>query len=208
MRRRLGWFVVPAAIWLLASSVPEASTVMQLNLVQMVQRAERIYRGTVVSVDSGKVAAGGGQLPVTIYRLRVDEAFRGDYPEVKGVRVAEIRTLGKLTPVTRGNLRSAVLLPRMPELVVGGTYLVLTTRPSAIGLSTTVGLGQGCFRIAQVGKDEQAINEANNAGLFRGMAPPAAPPGARAALTPTAPAAGGAISYASLADRIRGLVAR
>ena len=26
MRRRLGWFVVPAAIWLLASSVPEAST--------------------------------------------------------------------------------------------------------------------------------------------------------------------------------------
>jgi hypothetical protein len=109
--------------------------------------------------------------------------------------------------VTRGNLRSAVLLPRMPDLVVGSSYLVMTTRPSTIGLSTTVGLGQGCFRISQVGKEEQATNEANNAGLFRDMAPPPSL-GARAAVTSTSPAAGGAISYASLADRIRGLVGR
>ena len=42
----------------------------------------------------------------------------------------------------------------MPQLAVGRTYLVFTTQPSEIGLSTTVGLGQGAFRINQVGKQE------------------------------------------------------
>ena len=73
---------------------------MQLNLGELVQRADYIYRGTVISVSSGSVAVGGGQLPVTIYRLRVDETFRGEFTEVKGIRITEIRTLGKLTPVT------------------------------------------------------------------------------------------------------------
>ena len=88
------------------------------------------------------------------------------------MRIAELRTLGKLAPKTSGALRSAVVLPQMPALEEGRTYLLMTTRPSAIGLSTTVGLGQGAFRITQVGKDEQAVNEANNSGLFRGMAAP------------------------------------
>ena len=203
-RSRVVWAAVAAALSLIATAVPQASTVMQMNLGEMVQRADRIYRGTVLSVSATHVAAGGGQLPVTVYRLRVDETFRGEFQEAKGLRLAEIRTLGKLTPARQGGLRSAVILPRMPDLQVGRTYLVLTTRPSAIGLSTTVGLGQGCFRISQVGKDELAANEANNSGLFRDMAGPAARGVARA----SAPAAaeGGALSYADLASRIRGLV--
>jgi hypothetical protein len=203
-RNRHGWFVVPAVLCLF-STVPQASTVMQLNLGEMVQRADRIYRGTVLTVRTGTVEAGGGQLPIAIYRLRVDEAFRGEFPEVKGLRIAEIRTLGKLAPARSGALRSAVVLPQMPTLETGGTYLVLTTRPSAIGLSTTVGLGQGCFRIVQVGKEEQAINEANNSGLLRDMPAPAARAAAR---TAAASADTGAIAYADLAGRIRGLMAR
>lgn len=202
-RTRVVWAAAAAALSLIATAVPQASTVMQMNLGEMVQRADRIYRGTVLSVSATQVAAGGGQVPVTVYRLRVDETFRGEFTEVKGMRIAEIRTLGKLTPVRRGSLRSAVILPRMPELQVGRSYLVLTTQPSAIGLSTTVGLGQGVFRISQVGKDELAVNEANNNGLFRDMAAPAA----RAIARASAPGAGGgALSYADLAGRIRGLV--
>jgi len=203
-RSRVLWTASAAALTLLASAVPQASTVMQMNLGEMVQRADRIYRGTVVSASASTVAVGGGQLPVAVYYLRVEESFRGDFPVVKGVRLAEIRTLGKLRSVQQGNLRSAVILPRMPDLEVGRTYLILATRPSAIGLSTTVGLGQGCFRISHVGKDEQAINEANSSGLFRDMPAPAARGVARAAATPAA--AGGALSYADLAGRIRGLV--
>lgn len=208
MRRdRLVRVALAAALVLPANAALQASTVMQLNLGEMVQRADRIYRGTVLSVRAGTVAAGGGHLPVTIYRLRVDEDFRGDFPEVKGVRLAEIRTLGKLSPVESGNLRSAVILPRMPELAVGRTYLVLTTRPSAVGLSTTVGLGQGCFRISGVGKEEQAVNEANNSGLFRDM-PASAARAAASVSAPVSALASGPLVYTDLADRIRGLVAR
>lgn len=203
-RTRVVWAAVAAALSLLATAVPQASTVMQMNLGEMVQRADRIYRGTVLSVGATSVAAGGGQLPVTVYRLRVDETFRGEFPEVKGMRIAEIHTLGKLNVARQGDFRSAVVLPRMPDLQVGRAYLVLTTRPSAIGLSTTVGLGQGAFRITQVGKDELAVNEANNSGLFRDMPAPAARGIARAS-TPSA-AEGGALTYADLASRIRGLV--
>ena len=207
MRRRCSArFVVLAALSLMVSTALHASTVMQLNLGEMVQRADRIYRGTVISVTAGTVAVGGGQLPTVTYRLRVDESFRGEFVSVKGIRIAELRMLGKLAPVQRGVMRSVVALPRMPELAVGQSYLVMTTRPSAIGLSTTVGLGQGCFRISQVGKEELVANEVNNLGLFRDMAPPA---DARAQARAAAPApAGGPISYADLAGRIRGLVAR
>ena len=59
-------------------------------------------------------------------------------------------------------------------LTVGQTYLVFTTQPSGVGLSTTVGLGQGCFRLYGKGDSQMAVNEVNNAGLFRDMQPPAA----------------------------------
>lgn len=205
-RNRLVWFVLPLALWMLSSTL-QASTVMQLNLGEMVQRADRIFRGTVLSVGAESVSAGGGQLPVAVYRLRVDEAFRGEFPDVKGVRIAEIRTLGKAAAIRIGTVRSAVVLPRMPELEVGRSYLVLGTRPSAIGLSTTVGLGQGLFHISSTGKeDEAAVNEVNNAGLFRGMA---APPARIVRQAVEAAGAGsGAIAYAELATRIRGLVGR
>lgn len=205
MRRQCSTAI--AALFLSASAGLEASTVMQLNLGEMVQRADLIYRGTVLSVQADTVEVGGGRLPVTVYKLRVDESFRGEFTEVKGMRIAELRTLGKLETVRSGDLQSSAVLPHMPVLAVGQAYLVLTTRPSAIGLSATVGLGQGCFKILQVGKDETAVNEANNSGLFRDMPEPAAPLAARSALAPAA-AAKGSLAYSDLADRIRGLVAR
>src|SRR5262245_59632016 len=96
---RRPWFTAVAALCLSASAGLEASTVMQLNLGESVQRADLIYRGTVLSVKADTVEVGGGQLPITVYRLRVDESFRGDFTEVKGMRIAELRTLGKLTTV-------------------------------------------------------------------------------------------------------------
>lgn len=204
MPRRLRALRVGVAglLMLAVSLSAHASTVLQLNLGQMVQRADRIYRGTVISATAETVSVGGGQLPTTVYRLRVDEAFRGEFTDVKGVRIAELRMLGKMAPVQAGTLRRASLLPRMPDLQVGQTYLVLSTRPSAIGLSTTVGLGQGLFHITQVGKDEQAINEAGNRGLFRDM--PQVP--ATGLRTAAPGAVAGPLPYGELAGRIRGLV--
>jgi hypothetical protein len=194
------------AVALLAAPAALATTVMQLNLAQLVGRADRIYRGTVLTATEGTLAVGGGQLPIVTYQIRVDEAFRGGTTVVKGVRVAEIRMLGKFARVKSGSIRRVSVFPEMPQLRVGQTYLLFATRPSAIGLSTTVGLSQGWFLISGQGKDEVAVNGASNSGLFRDMAPPAPRAGARIAAAPAAEGRG-AIAYADLAREVRALMA-
>ena len=155
----------------LAVSLPlSAATVVQLNLEQMVDRADKIFRGTVLDAREGTVQAGGGELPVVTYRLRVDEEFKGAFEEVKGVRIAEVRMLGKLKPASSsGTARSLPPLTDLPRLEVGRDYLLLTTPESAAGLSTTIGLGQGRFELKGKPGQEIALNDNQNRGLFRGM---------------------------------------
>ena len=120
--------LAPIVAVVLVASVPAvATTVMQMNLVEMVQRSAQIYRGTVLSATEGTVKAGGGQLPVVTYRLQVEESFRGDIPVVKGMRIAEIQMIGKSSPVRKGTLVRASVLPQMPALAIGRTYVVFTT---------------------------------------------------------------------------------
>ena len=175
----------------------QAATVLQLNLEQLVERSARIFRGTVLSVEEGTVQAGGGELPTVTYRLRVDEAFKGTYQQVKGMQVAEITMLGKPKQSQSGSRRSLPLFD-LPKLQVGQDYLLLTTAPSAIGLSTTVGLGQGAFRVTGKPGQEVAINENHNLGLLIGM---------QQGLTPeTEPSSTGPVPYGELAALIQGLV--
>jgi hypothetical protein len=163
--------LVIASLFFLVHTPLVATIVQQLNLAEMTQRASRIYLGTVLSTTEGTVEVGGGQLPVVTYRISVEEDLLGVTPETGDERIAEIRMLGKSKPVQVGNIRSVAALPDLPVLAVGQTYLIFTTQPSAIGLSTTVGLGQGCFKVYGRGEDKLAVNEVNNSGLFRGMDP-------------------------------------
>ena len=78
----------------------------------------------------------------------------------------------------------------------------MTTRPSRVGLSTTVGLGQGAFRITGKGEAEQAVNEFQNANLG-GSEDLAAVP---ALVRRGAAARAGPIPYSELASQIRALV--
>lgn len=176
----------------------QAATVLQLNLEQMVDRAARIFRGTVLSVKEGTVQAGGAALPTVTYRLRVDEAFKGTYQQVKGLQIVEITMLGKLKQGQAATQRALPLID-LPRLQVGQDYLLLTTAPSAIGLSTTVGLGQGAFRVTGKPGQELAVNENHNLGLLRGMG------GVSGSVTPNQNS-GGAVSYSALAAVIQGLV--
>jgi hypothetical protein len=79
---------------------------------------------------------------------------------------------------------------------MNGEYVLFTTRPSSVGLSTTVGLGQGAFRIVDTGKNEEAVNAFNNVGLRRGLARSAVP-----SLPESGP-----ISYPQLAAAIRNVL--
>jgi len=56
-----------------------------------------------------------------------------------------------------------------PDLQVGSDYVLFTTAPSAVGLSTTVGLSQGLFHIFNDANGrELAANGLGNQGIFGG----------------------------------------
>lgn len=180
-----------AGVVICAFVTAEASNVVHMTLRDLVARGDRIVRGTVLAADEGTVAAGGGNLPIVSYRIRVDEALKGS---VKSGDVIEVSLLAQSKQIAAGPERRASLLRDLPRFAVGRDYLFVLTRPSRIGLSTTVGLGQGLFELRGRPGQEQAVNEANNLGLFSGMS--------------GAPASPGPVNYASLAKQIRGLVGR
>ena len=84
--------------------------------------------GTVIEVDKGSITAGGREIPTITYQLRVSEQLKGQFPAASG----------GTTTVTIRSVNLKVI--ELPKLAVGEEYLLLTTTPSAAGLSTIVGL--------------------------------------------------------------------
>ncbi|MDX1503519.1 MAG: hypothetical protein R3325_14260 [Thermoanaerobaculia bacterium] len=169
--------MVPLALIaaLLATAPLGATTLLQMNLGDLTQRADRIFRGTVIDVTPGTVSVGGAELPTTTYRLRVEESFKGDADLVKGDQaMIEVQMIGSIKKEgPRGDLVKFSAFRDVPRLTMGGDYLLFTTAPSAAGLSTTVGLAQGAFTVFVLDRQEYAVNGFNNGGLGLDSAGPA-----------------------------------
>ncbi|MDJ0940407.1 MAG: hypothetical protein QNJ00_11655 [Woeseiaceae bacterium] len=192
MRRLWSIRALTLLFGVLATAVAGATMVQQMNLGELSLNADKIFRGTVLEIENGTVAAGGGQLDTTTYVIRVSETLKGDTssPDGKEGNIVRVTMLGSLKqPVTaNGLIRASAFTP--PRLTTGAEYLLFTTAPSSIGLSTTVGLGQGAFAFID---GENVLNEVKNAGLFRDMDAQGMP-------------ATGPIGYDELSGRIRTLV--
>jgi hypothetical protein len=186
-------FTVLSAVSLVLTVEAVAATVRRMTLDDLCRSSGRIFRGTVVEIEEGTVEVGGGLLPTRTFSIRVDERFKGDFPTEKDVPIVEMRTVGKSGPIEHGDARWQRVLPAPPALVVGESYLLFVTAPSAIGLSTTVGLGQGCFHVTPGAEREEAVNGFDNVGLL--------PAARRADVAPQGP-----ISYARLAAEVRAIV--
>jgi hypothetical protein len=178
-----------------------AASVEHLTLTEIVDRADRIVRGTVIAADEGRIAAGGGLLPVVVYRIQVAEVVKGS---ING-NVLEIRLLSPGKGATARS-REASLFRDLPEFRVGQEYLLALTRPSAIGLSTTVGLGQGAFELRGAAGREEAVNQWNNLGLLTDSLAVAGAPAARPAARAARP--DGPLPYTRLLNEIRARLAR
>lgn len=191
MRRIRSIRLLTAFIGLLATAMAGATMVQQMNLGELALNADKIFRGTVMNVETGTVTAGGAELATTTYVIRVSETLKGDTStNTKEADVLRVTMLGTLKPsVSNGNVqRFSMFAP--PNLRTGQEYLLFTTAASGIGLSTTVGLGQGAFKFVD---GENVLNDVKNAGLFRDMDAQGMP-------------VQGPISYADLSSRIRSLV--
>ncbi|KAA9132698.1 hypothetical protein F3N42_05650 [Marinihelvus fidelis] len=171
MKYRNRWRLLATTLVLVLAALPvHAAMVKQMGLDDLVGNADKVFRGTVLDKQAGTVSSGGGELPIVIYTLSVNDAIKGDFGQGKAAEVIEVRMFGRLKAETTrtGNQRLGGL-DMNPDLRVGREYVLFTTKPGSGGLSTTVGLGQGLFEmVLSAGGNEQAVNGFNNQGLFDG----------------------------------------
>ena len=142
------------------------------NLSEMVAEADRIYRGQVISINTGDLEINGASIPTATYRILVTDHFKGEVDQQKGEqKVAELRVVGthKKFLSVNGDLASMPVLPDLPQLKIGEEYLLLTNAPNQYGLSNTIGLGQGYFQISFTDDGEVCANQLDNLGLFKSM---------------------------------------
>jgi len=162
---RSRFLVALAAVLMIVAPALDATTVLKLNLEQMVARAGNVFRATVVDVRGGSINVGGGSLPTTTYTLRVEESFKGSFEKVGATVEVTVAGSIKREPVLIGNKHHFSVLPEVPRLEIGSDYLLMTTTPGTGGLSTTVGLGQGAFTIFTRNRQELAVNAVGNANI-------------------------------------------
>ena len=174
------------------SSNASAQMVQQMNLSDMTDRAEKIFRGRVLNMTVGTVEAGGAQLPTVSYNVQIVEGIKGlgnasgDY----GGAIVSFTMFGNVKgrPANDDDTYLGGFRPAL--LDDGGASLLFMTQPSSVGLSTMVGLGQGAFKVVMREKEDHVVNGVNNQGLFRGIDRGSFPES-------------GPINYVALATRIR-----
>jgi hypothetical protein len=156
----------PAAVWAIAMLGLAAggahATVQprENNIVDLVSQSELILRGTVTKLSDGIDERG---IPYTEVTLQVAEAIRGQVGSAY-----TFRQFGLLKPRSLGNgLANVTVTPAGWATYRKGeeTILFLYRHAQWTGLQTTVGLGQGQFKVAMAG----ASNHVDNAGLFAHM---------------------------------------
>lgn len=144
-----------------------AAMVIRMDLGNLVGNADKVFRGTVLTKEPGTVSMGGSEFSTVVYTVSVDHALKGNF----GAKpVVTLTMLGSLKQdVSTGNAKRLTRLDMNPDLSVGSDYVLFTTAASSAGLSTTVGLGQGLFRIFTSADGlEMTANMLNNQGLFNG----------------------------------------
>jgi len=169
-RRNLVSSIIIACFILFMSLGASSSIVMQMNMAQLTENADKVFRGTVLDIEASSVSIGGADFPTVIYTMKVEDPIKGEFATEKEFATVTIQMLGNIKPVSQtGNMRRLSMIDQNPKLKAGYSYVLFTTTPSKIGLSTTVGLEQGLFRVfsSGVGRD-MAVNSLNNDGLFNG----------------------------------------
>ncbi len=156
--RLAAWTVL---IVLIAATAAQATTFKrEANLADLISQSELILHGTVSKVSDGIDDRG---IPYTEVTLRVREALRGQVGDEY-----TFRQFGLLKPrkMDDGKVNLMVTPAGWATYTKGEeTILFLHKHASWTGLQTTAGLGQGKFKIEMAG----AVNQMNNAGLFKNM---------------------------------------
>jgi hypothetical protein len=127
-----------------------AATLQQLSMDQMNQLATSVVRARVTGSSADFAATAGSPTIYTHYKLAVSEVWKGAAPtevELPG---------GDVNGVKQS-------FPGVPELRVGGEYILFLWKSPSTGIVHTLGLTQGIFEIA-TGADGSVVASRKQSG--------------------------------------------
>jgi len=156
--RRMPTFGLFVTATLLFQSSLVATTVLPLNIEELISRADRAFRGICLSVEE---ITEQGNRQATLYGFSVLESMKGNLGKQVTIKVSGWSQGG------RGERRS---IPGMPTFEPGEEVLLFLTRPNDNGFSAPVGLYLGVFRLQpDPTGGQQAVNGIDNMGLLTGL---------------------------------------
>lgn len=122
------------ALLLAVAALGHAATLQQLSMDEMTQNATAIVRARVLSAAPVEHVSQGRTTIYTHYKLASSEVW-------KGVALPEVMLPG-------GSLNGRTQsFPGVPELRVGGEYVLFLWRSPSTGIVHTIGLTQGIFDV-------------------------------------------------------------
>lgn len=143
--------LIPVLLFaLLLAKVAPAATLQQLSMDQMNQLATSVVRARVTGSSADFATSGASSTIYTHYKLAVSEVW-------KGTATTEVELPG-------GDVNGVKqTFPGVPELRVGGEYILFLWKSPSTGIIHTLGLTQGIFEIA-TGADGSAVVNRKQSG--------------------------------------------
>ena len=148
------------AAWLATATLSPAfaTSILPLDLTQIIDQSATAFQGTVVDSRSGRDPQTG--LIVTMTTFRVDDVLKGD--------VGSTHTIKQIGGESASeNVRFKV--HGVPTFTVGESYVLFMNGVSPQGFSSPVGLSQGRFAIQQGDAGPEVGNGADFGDLTAGM---------------------------------------
>lgn len=126
--------VVPALLY--AVTAANGATLQQLSMSQMTDLATSVVRARITGTSAAVSNVSGQPTIYTHYKLEVNEVWKGE-------PVTEVTMPGG---TANGQRQS---FPGVPDLHVGGEYILFLWKSPATGIVHTIGLTQGIFEITR-----------------------------------------------------------
>ncbi|HWP49910.1 MAG TPA: hypothetical protein VNM22_22340 [Candidatus Limnocylindrales bacterium] len=150
-----------------------AVTILPMSLVEMIDRADKIFVGICLSVQPDSIILEQTPLPVTTYTFEVIEPLKGTLPKkitFSQVGVNASSDLAISQSIPGKPVRIPFHIPGMPTYHPGEEVLLFLSGESRIGLTSPVGLLQGAFfaRKDKISGKKFLVNGIQNAGLMPG----------------------------------------
>jgi len=145
-----------ALVLVLFSTTGLAISVRNVNLVEMVQKADKVFYGKCLSRETQDENTN---IPIVEYKFQVKQA-------IKGVTDGETIVFRQVA----GSEVGKPGIPGVPQYRVGQELVLFLKKESPRGLTSPVGLGQGIFVVKKNGRGgAEVMNLVGNRNLLLGL---------------------------------------